>query len=379
MTSTSTLAADPAPAVMKRWRHAAARAVERITGRVAVGTLAVALALQAWSLYEAAFGTGDAPASVHTSLLVANLLLAFSLLFTTFVADEFVASGARPLPAYASAVLVGSALGTLAQWLVNEVLARTPLTIPGLRVDAGASRALFIFFEYLIWGSIGVWIYVNRRGELRARTRMEASRLQRANMQRRSLEAQLKALQAQVEPQFLLDMLACARDRYEVDPASGSAMLGALIAYLRAALPRLREPSSDLGRELELARAYLDLVRTHLDRPLVFESEVPESLHGARLPAMLMLPLVHRIVVGRSPGVPAPRLIVASARVVDDRLRLRIVHDGCAFASGIDDADLAGIRERVQALYHGRASLAFHHGTSAILEIPFEPAVGDHR
>jgi hypothetical protein len=378
VTSLALVAPDPL-----RWRTAIRKAGARVTGRVVVTTFAIAIALQVWSLYDAALAAPDSVASKrYVSLMIVNVLIAFSIMFTTFVADEVVERGAPPLPVYAFGVLVGSASGTFAQWLVHEVLDRAPASIPGLESGDRAANVVFVFFEYLIWGTIGVWIYVNRRSEMRAKARMDASRLQRAETQRRSLETQLAALQAQVEPGFLLDMLACARDRYEADAASGSAMLGALISYLRTALPRLRETASTLGRELELVRAYLDVMREHLgDDTLAFEFDVAEGLCGARMPAMLMLPLIHAIVVGRSRGsqLQPPRLILASARIADGRLRVRLVHDAVTGTGAVRHRELDGIRRRLQALYRGDATLAMHHGTTAILEIPFESPDGDHR
>lgn len=371
MTPLALVAAEPV-----RWRKAIGSAASRVTPQVVAVTFAIAAALQAWSLYDASFASADPfAAGGLVSSMIVNVLVAFCIMFTTFVADEVVAIGAPPLPVYAFGVLAGSASATLAQWLVHKALGRTA-GIPGWHANDSV-YAVFVFFEYLIWGTIAVWIYVNRRGEMRAKARMEASRLQRAETQRRSLEAQLTALQAQVEPRFLLDMLACARDRYDLEPASGSTMLGALIAYLRTALPRWRETASDLGREIELARKYVDVMREHQGGGLAFESEVPDPLGTARMPAMLMLPLIHGIVTRRPAGARPPALIGISARVADDRLRVRIVHDAPAFAS--DDTEVAGVRQRLRALYGAEASFTIDHEPSAILEIPFEPADGDHR
>jgi hypothetical protein len=374
MTSTALVAADPF-----RWRGAVARAASRVTWRVVVATSAIALALQAWSLYDAAAGPKESfVAGIYLSSMIVNVLIAFSIMFTTFVADELVAAGAPSLPAYAIAVLIGSAAGSLAQWIVHQALHRASPTIRGVQTMQSAYAA-FVFFEYILWGAVGVWIYVQRRSEMRAKARMDASRLQRAETQRRSLEAQLTALQAQIEPRFLLDMLACARDRYEADATSGSAMLGALIAYLRTALPRLRETGSNLGRELQLVRAYLGVMRAHLGDGLAFESEVADRVGEARMPAMLMLPLVHTLVVRRPAGARPPGLIVVYARIAGVRLRVRVVHDGSTQVSAVENEDLAGIRSRLQAIYHGKATLTLHHGTSAVLDIPFDPADGGHR
>ena len=372
MTSVAQRSAAPVPLA-----RAIRRAASRVTWRAVLATFAIALALQAWSLYDSAFASTDSfNADAYVSSMIVNVTIAYSIMFTTFVADEFVMCGAPALAVYAFGILAGSVSGSLAQWLVHEGLRRASPALPGVAAAPG-TYAVFVFFEYLIWGTIAVWIYVNRRGEMRARARMDASRLQRAETQRRSVEAQLTALQAQVEPRFLLDMLACARDRYEADATSGSAMLGALIAYLRTALPRLRECGSTLGRELELARAYLQVMREHLGDGLALEADVPDALCDARMPAMLMLPLIHHGVARPGPRSRTPAPIVASARVVDDRLRVRIVHDGRAFSFAADDSELTRIRQRLQALYADRATITIQNGSSAILEIPFEP--GDRR
>ena len=360
-----------------RPQRAIERALERVTPQVVVATFAIAFALEAWSLYEAVYGAGAAPAQVYLSSVIINVLIAFSMMFTTFVADEFVAVGAPPLPVYASGILAGSALGSVGQWLVHEALRRTPSAIPGLRTDALGVQSVTVFFEYLIWGSIGVWIYVNRRRELRARARMNASRVQRTEAQRRSLEAQLQTLQTQVEPQFLLDILGSARDRYELEPARGSALLAALIAYLRNALPHHNEAASDLGREVDIVRSYVNLMQERRSVALHFHADVPHPLPALRLPAMLMLPLMQRIVGHHLAAPSGPGSIDISASAAEDKLRIVIMHHGEACEDPVHAPDLASIRTRLSALYGGRATLAFD-APSAILELPLESPDG-HR
>jgi len=99
------------------------------------------------------------------------------------------------------------------------------------------------------------------------------------------------------------------------------------------------------------------------------------------MPAMLMLPLIHAVVVGRSrtSQPQPPRRILASARIADGRLRVRLVHDAVTGTGAVDHHELDGIRRRLQALYRNEASLVMPHGTAAILELPFEPADSDHR
>jgi len=364
--------AAPAPARLGDWnvQRALRRALARVTPRVVVATFAVALALQTWFLYEAEYGTDGPASSSYLSLLIVNVLVAFSMMLTTFVADEFVARGGSRIMAYATGVAVGSVLGALAEWLVHRALGPFADSIPGLRLDLLSANPLFVFFEYLIWGSICVWIYINRRDEMRARSRAAASQLLRAQTQRRALEAQLQALQAQVEPRFLLDTLASVRDRYLLDAAAGSAALGALITYLRGVLPQLRAPSSRLGREIELVRAWLDVLRTSVAARVHFVATFDTALADANMPPMILLPLVNLALRGSRNG---PFAVDVAARRDGRMLRVSLRFDGCAAFAG-DDAEtaLAPIRARLRALYGDQGRLSFQAAGSAIavVEVP---------
>src|SRR5437899_3268416 len=177
----------PGAPVLKSVRDA----IRRVTWRVVGATLAIAVALDAWSVMDlniAAPSRPTPPAEAYLSAAIINLLIAFSMMFTTFVADEQVAKGAKRLPTYVWAVVIGSAIGSLLQWLVHQGLDLHghffgPVPIS----DEAAVMPVYVFFEYLIWGSIIVFIYVNRRNALRASARMNAAHVQRAETQRRAL------------------------------------------------------------------------------------------------------------------------------------------------------------------------------------------------
>ena len=110
-----------------------------------------------------------------------------------------------------------------------------------------------------------------------------------ATLTRDVLESRLAAMQAQVEPQFLFNTLAQVERLYEIDPARAARMLDDLIAYLRAAMPLMRDTSSTVKQEIDLARAYLDIVRIRLGDRLAFAIEVPSD-GGSRRHARQQLP-----------------------------------------------------------------------------------------
>ena len=369
-----------------RFAPALRRAAGRITWRVVATTLWIAVAFELWSFLEVTTNPKEEISLPlqYLSALVINVTMAFCLMSTTFVADELAANRARTWPLYASAIVVGAAAGAVLQWEIHRLLALPPradiASDPG---DAATAQRAFLFFEYLTWGGIIVWIYVSRRAQLSAEARMTAAQLQRAETQRRTLKARLHTLQLQVEPQFLQRTLARVRDRYESDPAEGSEMLGRLIVYLRAALPQLRESASTLAREVELARAYVDVMRGAGPGDIELLVDMPDELGGARMPPMIMLPLVGHALVHRDPMRPGTSTIGLSARQAGSVLRLVVSGDPRSFDPGDARGDLAAIRERLSALYGGEGGIAFERGACegirAIVEIPYETADGSSR
>jgi signal transduction histidine kinase len=350
-------------------------------------TLAVAVALEAWSVMDYVVGEGDPKlpvAEAYLSTTIINLLMAFSIMFTTLVADERFARGAKRVPAYAWAVVIGSAAAALAQWEVHQWLQlRTRWEVPGYAYEVIVMQPAVVFFEYLIWGSIIVFIYVNRRSALRTTARMNAAQVARADAQRRTLESRLQALQARVEPQFLFATLAQVRALYEGDPAKGGQMLGDLIVYLRAALPHVRESTSTLGQELDLVGAYFNIMRVQLGRHLALHVDVPDETRAARMPSMVLLPLIAHVLTHGLAPLAGSGMVRISARGAAGRLRVEIADSGQGFAAGAQADDLHEIRDRLRALYGSEGTLAFEpsgsDGTRAVMVISNESADGDHR
>ena len=73
-------------------------------------------------------------------------------------------------------------------------------------------------------------------------------------------------------------------------------MLDSLIAYLRAAVPRLDEPATTLGQELQLVRAYLELMHMRMPDRLQYTLHADEAALGLRCPPMALLTLVENAV-----------------------------------------------------------------------------------
>ncbi|TMG82200.1 MAG: hypothetical protein E6H78_15170 [Betaproteobacteria bacterium] len=381
------LVVSPEPPIASGLRGALQAALRRVSWRVIGTTLAITVALDAWLVFDIAYQrvSWRAPAAEeYVSGAIINLLMAFCIMFTTLVADEWVARGAKRVPAYAWAVVIGSAAAALVQWEVRQWLhLRAWNDVPDIAHESATMQPAAVFFEYLIWGSIIVFIYVNRRTALLATARMNAARVQRADAQRRTLESRLQALQARVEPQFLFNTLAQVRALYESDPAKGGQMLGDLIVYLRAALPHLRDSTSTLEQELKLVGAYLNIIQVRLGGRLAFEISTSQAELTAPMPPMILLPLLDRALTDSLLSSDTGVTIRIAADTSASKLRVEIADSGAGFAAGAPGGGLRDIQERLHALYGDTGSLAFGpasgHGTHAIMEIPYESTERGHR
>jgi hypothetical protein len=289
-----------------------------------------------------------------------------SIFVAVLIADEAVARGAQRWTSYALAIVAGAAIGAVAQWHLRFAVGMPVVWVKGPGLLWLTQPAGF-FFMFVMVGALAVGVYVNQRTALAAIRRMHAAEQARAAARRRTIESRLQAMQARVEPAFLFDTLARVRDLYEVDAGRAGTMLDDLITYLRAALPHLRESTSTLGREVELVRAFVDIVRAGLDRSLQSRIDVADTARDVPLPAMLLLPLVQH-------GLQRSASLCLDARRAGATLRLEVEVDSDAFVPGRAHAALDALRERLRALYADTATLAFAAdaagGSRARLELP---------
>jgi sensor histidine kinase YesM len=289
---------------------------------------------------------------------------AVALLMAVAVADWAVDMGRASRGAYAVAVLIGVVCGAAVG---------TALKVP---LFHWVEATVYSMSTWLMFGGLATFVYVDRKRARATQARFRAAEIQRVKKAREVLESRLQAMQARVEPQFLFNTLAQVKRLYELDPPLAGRMLDDLIAYLRAAMPRMRDTSSTLAQEIELARAYLAIVKVRLGDRLEYAIDVPDGIGDARMPPMMLLPLIdHAVVHGLAPAQEAGTLIVTT-EVAGGRLRIKLTDSGAGFVPEAGGDGMGDIRERLQALYGNDASLELERveqrGTRAVMEIPYE-------
>ena len=212
---------------------------------------------------------------------------------------------------------------------------------------------------WYVFISFGVKVLAGgkRRAELVARDATLKADV--ATLERRLTEAQMAALQAQVEPHFLFNTLALIGRLIETDPPEAAKVHAHLIAYLRSALPQMRSSGgATLGKQLELSKAYLAIMQARMKERLAVRFEVPDFLGSAPFPPMMLQTLIENAIKhGLEPKIAGGTILVR-ARVDGATLMVDVCDDGVGIDLHADEGvGLANIRERLQLLYGAQAEL----------------------
>lgn len=205
---------------------------------------------------------------------------------------------------------------------------------------------------------------------------LKERQLREALAEKARVDAQLRMLQAQIEPHFLFNTLANLAVLVRSDPARAERLLADLIAYLRATLQRVRGDESTLGDEIELLKRYLDILGVRFGERLRVVFDVPEALLARPFPLLLLQPLVENAVShGIEPKVGGGELRIAAAEE-NGRLRLLVSDTGAGLGEGAAGSGfgLENVRQRLRALFGEAASLDVREnaagGVVASIEVP---------
>jgi LytS/YehU family sensor histidine kinase len=223
------------------------------------------------------------------------------------------------------------------------------------------------------WIAVGAML---KQRDAFARDQALKFELERSELERKALDARLRLLQAQVEPHFLFNTLANVQELVDAGSPQASSVLKSLIAYLRAAVSRMHEPATTLGQELQLVRAYLELMQMRMPDRLQFALQIDEVATGLRCPPMTLLTLVENAVRhGIDPSEEGGRIDI-DVRLRDARCYVRVRDTGVGLqpASRGLGTGLSTLRERLQLTFGNDAHLHLSevrpHGVCAELDFP---------
>jgi len=293
--------------------------------------------------------------------LIVTVLIAAAISVTALVRTESLRMRAVLL---AIGVLVGAVSGELiVRRLHGQFDGSGSLTAHALRWSAVALAASAMFY---LWRMSS-----DSNEQLRNET------LRRLNTEHQLTNTRLAALRSQIEPHFLFNTLATLRWLQRTEPEAGARMLASFIDYLRRMAPMLECSEVALGEEIDLMRAYLEVVEMRMAGRLHVAIDVPLNLRRARVPPLALATLVENAVKhGISPAQYGGKIAIL-AHEVAHQLVLSVTDTGVGFnpgSGGGTGIGLSNVCSRLSTLYGALGSLRVEAntptGVRATLRLP---------
>jgi len=282
---------------------------------------------------------------VPASAVYATFNLAFYL-YQPLVTRTVVASGAG-----GSTIVLPGARGTARETREANAVASMPVVQNIMRERAPGMIANYMvtwYFFFAAWACF--YIAMSSAEQLRLAERRAA------RFEREAQSAQLRALRYQINPHFLFNTLNSLSSLIMVRRSDeAERMLMNLSTFFRSTLAI--DPTDDvtLAQEIAFQMLYLDIEQVRFPDRLRVETDIPAELEGARIPALLLQPVIENAI---KYGVARARTVVTlsiSARAEGDRLHLTVANSGDPAAPSNPDhgtgVGLANVCERLTARF----------------------------
>jgi two-component system, LytTR family, sensor kinase len=220
----------------------------------------------------------------------------------------------------------------------------------------------------------------------REEERMESIRLE-SRLSRQLVEAELRALRAQINPHFLFNSLNTIAALISLEADKAEKFTLRLAKVFRYVLLHADRPLSAIDEEMDFLRSYLEIEQIRFGERLLVEFHVESSIAHTAVPSLILQPLVENAIKhGIAPKVGKSRILV-QAKCRDGLILLSVEDDGIGLtangsqsgrslsgASSGAGVGLQNVRERLQTMYGATASVSLvslpSGGSRATLAIP---------
>ncbi len=260
-------------------------------------------------------------------------------------------------------ILTGATLPATLAWLITacalkKLLGRLPrawqyATGVGLGALAGVYGCAMLALSGLV--APAPWAASMLTGALLAAVLVAALVLRAKGMTPAATAAQLSELQARIRPHFLFNTLNSAIALVRAEPARAEALLEDLSDLFRHALSDAGKPVT-LEQEITLAQRYLAIEQVRFGPRLRLSWTLDPAANQARMPSLLLQPLVENAVVhGVEPSPDGAEVRISTERR-GDKVVIKVTNTVPGERSALEQARghgmaLANVRDRLSLLH----------------------------
>jgi two-component system, LytTR family, sensor kinase len=240
---------------------------------------------------------------------------------------------------------------------------------------------VYLFFDY---GSMIYWLIFLVSFAFNYYHRYRGGEIKASRLEAQLAQAQLQALKMQLHPHFLFNTLHSISALIRKDPDTADKMIARLGDFLRLTLDSAGAQEVSLEQELEFLRCYLDIEKLRFRDRLTVHIEVENQTLNARLPNLILQPIVENAIRHGIAPRTGPGRIEIEARRFNGILHVQVTDNGPGLPSNgntgriiKEGIGLSNTQARLQQLYgtEQRFDLAntSKGGLTVVLEIPFKP------
>lgn len=201
-----------------------------------------------------------------------------------------------------------------------------------------------------------------------------------AQLETELTRVRLSALEGQLRPHFLFNVLNTISAVMYEDVRAADTMLARLADLLRRTLRRPEGAEIPLAEEIETLGLYLDIMRMRFAERLSVDVTIDDAARNAAVPALVLQPLVENALRHGDPGPGVAARIAVRARREDGSLVLEVDDNGPGLEEPQRDAigkgvGLANTKRRLEQLYGDRQALTLANraagGLRVAVQLPY--------
>lgn len=195
---------------------------------------------------------------------------------------------------------------------------------------------------------------------------------QKSELERARVESVLHSMLQQMQPHFLFNCLNNISSVIASEPDKASKMIQRLSDLYRFILEATKTTTSQLERELQIVREYLELQKMRYGQRLQYSIEVPSPVPNLSLPSLMLQTLAENAVKhGISKTRAGGKIEVKVTSLKENRYEIKITNTGGPLVLGSQGTGLENSRSRLNLLYGTTHGFSISATPSGATEVQF--------